>query len=369
VSVDKFDKSIAESMASRFGFQNVKNTEKFIMNFRVHKILSAEMECCLRGGLCTPFYTTNSKAKRVSIDLDLFVEDSRESAISKISGILKGRGMKIVPRKPRVVKNLLQMDLKYGTTRLQHDEKEHMRIDVMYGIDFDPPMKCIPSGHSIFTGKTDYDVTALTRGCLVADKVAALAINGTGYTKEDKAPKQIHDIGYLLDELTAADLVESFSVFKAITEFKTSGAEKGSAAEVIQHVIGFLSGLLTCNGGIDLSQEYKSYFDTFRNNYLSGDVRYSLDDLKFNVLKTLLYARCVKKAISGEIRTESAAEISHDGINGTQEPINGVRSVLKNETFFVGDRPSAFVKGALDSEPDRVLRALHGMSILDRGAF
>jgi len=235
VSVDKFgkfNKSVAESMASRFGFQNVKNTEKFIMNFRVHKILSSEMECCLRGGLCTPFYATNPKAKRVSIDLDLFMEDTRESAISKIVGVLKGRGLKIVPRKPRRVKNLLQMDLKYDTTRLLHDEKEHMRIDVMYGVDFGPPMKSISSGHSIFTGNTDYDVTALTSGCLVADKIAALAINGTGYTKKEKAPKQIHDIGYLLDGLTCEDLAESFSVFRAITEFKTSGDEEGSATEV-----------------------------------------------------------------------------------------------------------------------------------------
>jgi len=157
VSVDKFgkfNKSVAESMASRFGFQNVKNTEKFIMNFRVHKILSSEMECCLRGGLCTPFYATNPKAKRVSIDLDLFMEDTRESAISKIVGVLKGRGLKIVPRKPRRVKNLLQMDLKYDTTRLLHDEKEHMRIDVMYGVDLRPPTHTPTSAHSLSPAHT-----------------------------------------------------------------------------------------------------------------------------------------------------------------------------------------------------------------------
>lgn len=364
MSVDKFDKGIAESLASKFGFQSVKNTEKFIMNFRVHKILSAEMDCCLRGGLCTPFYATNPKARRVSIDLDLFVEDTREAAISKIVGILKGRGMKIVPRKPRMIKNLLQMDLRYDTTRLLHDEKEHMRIDVMYGVDFDPPMKSIPSGHNIFTGNTDYDVIALTRGCLVADKIAALAINGTGYTKEDKAPKQVHDIGYLLDDLTAEDLVESFNVFRAITEFKTSSAEKGSAPEVMQHVIGFLSGLLTSNSKIDLSQKYMSDFDTFRNDYLSGNVRYSLDDLKFNVLKTLLYARCAKKTIMGEIDAESAADVVHGSINGTSKPIKEVKSELKNSAFLVGDRPSAFAKGALDNEPEGVLRVLYGMSNL-----
>lgn len=360
----KFDNSITESMARGFGFQNVQNTEKFILNFHVHEILSAEMDCCLRGGLCTPFYATDPKAKRVSIDLDLFVEDTREAAISKVVSTLKGRNMKIVPRKPRKVNNLLQLDLRYGTTRLLHDEKDHMRIDVMHSVDFDPPMKSFPRGHSIFTGKVGYDVTALTPGCLASDKIAALAINGTGYTKVEKAPKQIHDIGYLLDELTPEDLAESFDVFREITEFKTRGAENGSAPEVIQHVIGFLSGLVTSNGGIGLSQKYKSDFDTFRENYLSAHVDYSPEDLKRNVLKTLLYASCAKKAIMGEIDAKDAAKIAHGGINGTADPIKDVRRELKTKTFLVGDRPSAFVKGALDNEPDSVLRVLYGMSNL-----
>ena len=131
MTVDKFDKRVAERLASQFGFQSIKNTEKFIMNFRVHKMLSAEMDCCLRGGLCTPFYATNPMAMRVSVDLDLFMEDTREAAIDKITKVVNKAEMKIVPRKPRIIRNLLQFDLRYDTTRLLHDEKEHIKIDVM----------------------------------------------------------------------------------------------------------------------------------------------------------------------------------------------------------------------------------------------
>ncbi|MDD9813299.1 MAG: nucleotidyl transferase AbiEii/AbiGii toxin family protein [Thaumarchaeota archaeon] len=369
MTADKFDKEIAEELASEFGFHSVKNTEKFIMNFRVHKILSAEMSCCLRGGLCTPFYATNPKAKRVSIDLDLFVEDTREMAISKITRVLKGSGMKITARKPRIIKNLLQFDLKYPTTRLLHDEKEHMRIDVMYDVDFNPPVKSISSGHRIFIGKTDYDVTALTRGCLVADKIATLAIKGTGYTKEIKTPKQIHDIAYLLDELSTDDLVESFNVFKVITEFKTTWSEKGSAIEVIQHVIAFLSELLVANSKIYLKQKYKSNFDEFKRDYLSSKVYYSHDELKFNILKTLLYALCTKKTIMGEINADDAAKIAHGGINDTEKPMGEIKNVLKNKPFFIGNMPSAHIKDAIDNESDRVLHVFYFMWKLDSGGM
>jgi len=136
-------------------------------------------------------------------------------------------------------------------------------------------------------------------------------------------------------------------------------------ASIIQHVIGFLSGLLAAGVRIDLSQEYKSDFETFRNNYLSSDASYSLEDLKLNVLKTLLYARCAKESIAGKISAENAAKIAHCGINGTSEPMRDVKSELKNKAFFVGDRPSTLVKDALDNEPDGVLRTLYGMSSLD----
>ena len=331
------------------------------MNFRVHKMLSAEMDCCLRGGLCTPFYATNPKAMRVSVDLDLFMEGTREAAIDKITKVVTKAKMKIVPRKPRIIRNLLQFDLRYDTTRLLHDEKEHMKIDVMYGVSFNPPMKRIYSGHSIFTGKTDYDVTALTPGCLVADKIATLAINGTGYVKESKAPKQIHDIGYLLSELTVDDLVESVNVFRVITEFKTSGAEKGSALEVIQHVVKFLAGLLVANNEINLKQKYKSNFDEFRKDYLSGNVNYSLDELKFNVLKTLLYATCAKKTIMDEINAENAAKVVYDAISGTIGSSDKIRVELAGKAISGGDTAMTPSKMSLVSESESNLQVLYGI--------
>lgn len=361
MSVNAISKDEVDRFASEFGFQSVKNAEKFMMNLRVHRILSDKMKCCLRGGLCTQFYATNPKSIRTSIDLDLFVEDAYDDASYRIVKILAGKGLKGIPRKKRKVQNLLQIDLRYDTERLLHGQKEHMKIDVLCGVDFNAFAKNIPSGHSTFAGNMEYDVIAVTRGCLIADKIASLAINGSGYKYEDKAPKQIHDIGYLLDEATVDELTESITVFKRITELKTGGIERGSSSSVIQHIINFLSRLPVVNGEIMLQENYLKNFSVFRQEYLSEQVDYSINDLKSNVLKTMLYATCAKKAVTGEITASTSAKIAHDAINGTIGSSDKIRAELEGMAISGGDTAIAPSKASLGVEAESNLQVLYGI--------
>lgn len=317
--------------------------------------------------MCTQFYATNPKSIRTSIDLDLFVGYAYGDASSRIIKVLGSRGLKGVARKHRRIKNLLQIDLRYGTSRLLHDQKEHMKIDVLCDVDFDAFAKNIPSGHSTFTGKTEYDVVAVTRGCLIADKIASLAINGTGYKDESKAPKQIHDIGYLLDEATVEELTESITVFKRITELKTVGNKDGSAASVIRHVIDFLGRLLVTNGRILLQESYMLDFREFRKKYLSGHVDYSDEDIKSNVLKTLLYAICAKKAVTGEMDAERSASIAHDAINHTIKSSDDIRRDMGGKTNPIGGTAITTGKKSLDTEEEGNLQVIYGIWRLENG--
>lgn len=361
MTANKIGKEVAKNLAAELGFKNVKNVEKMIMDARVHKALAEEIKCCLRGGLCTPFYLTNPKSIRVSIDLDLFVEYAYDDAKSKIIEVVADMGLKGVARKRRRVKNLLQIDIKYGTDRLTHDQKEHIRIDVMCGVNFEPFMKNIPSGHDVFIGKTEHDVAAVTHGCLIADKIPALAINGTGYKRKDKAPKQMHDIGYLLDEVTVGELTRSFDVFKAITELKTAGEKQGSAVSVIQHVVGFLGGLVVVDGGIDLCQEYLSDFEAFRREYLSENFEYSLDNIKYNVWKTYLYSIGVKMVVTGESDAGSCAKIVHNAINNHIASLSDIRRELKGKMLRIGGKVVTLSGEHVDGESANVLSILYGM--------
>lgn len=45
MTVEAIDKDVVDRLATKFGFQSVKNTEKFLMNMHVHRILSEEIRC------------------------------------------------------------------------------------------------------------------------------------------------------------------------------------------------------------------------------------------------------------------------------------------------------------------------------------
>lgn len=361
MTADNLGKDVAENLAGKLGFKKVENVEKMIMDARVHKALVEKIKCCLRGGMCTPFYVTSPKSMRLSVDLDLFVEYAYDDAKSKIIEIMADIGFKAVARKPRRIKNLLQIDIRYGTDRLKHDQKEHIKIDVMCGVNFEPFMKNIPSGHDVFIGKTEYDITAVTHGCLIADKIASLAINGTGYKEKDKVPKQMHDIGYLLDEITVDELTKSLSMFKEVTELKTAGDEQVSAVSEIQHVVRFLGSLVVVDGGISLCQEYLSNFNRFRQEYLSENFGYSLSDIKYNVLKTFLYSIGSKKTVMGEADAESCAKVIHDAINGTPVDLSDIRQELKGKMLHIGDKTVALSDEHVDAEAAHILRILYGI--------
>lgn len=309
---DKPDRESIEMFSKLHGFSHTSHVEKFLMDFYVHGLIASEMDFCVRGGLCTPFYAKELDAARLSVDLDGFSAKSRKFLIKSVPRILAPHGIKCVPRKPREVRNLLQFDLKYTTPMGQHDKKSHVRIDVMHDANFEFSHHTIPMGHKLFFGETKNDVDALTRGSLIADKVASLAIGSGGYINEAKAPKQIHDIGHLLSCTENKDILEAITAFFVINEFKLSHRDTDiTTTDTVKSVEKFVGGLLDINDGVSVKGQHIHDFEEFRDSYLSSNVKYTPHGLKSNILKVWAYSTFLRRVNEGSMKPEHAAHMLH----------------------------------------------------------
>lgn len=331
---DRPDRGAIEGFARLHGFSDLASVEKFLMDFYVHGLIASETEFCVRGGLCTPFYAKEADAARLSVDLDGFSPKSREQVIGIMARALSPHGIKCVPRKPREVRNLLQVDLKYTTPMGQHDKKSHVRVDIMHDVDIEYSRQTIPRGHRLFFGETKYDVVALTRGTLIADKVASLAMGSGGYASESKAPKQIHDIGHLLSNTGASDILEAVTSFFALNEFKLSHRNAGlTTSDTVKGVEGFVGGLLGTDGKVSIKGQYMRDFVAFSDSYLSSNVEYDEHALKANILKVWAYSAVLRGVDEGSMEAGRAARLLHERIAThdayARDPQKGIEGVAE----------------------------------------
>lgn len=331
---DRPDRGAIEGFAKLHGFSDLANVEKFLMDFYVHGLIASETEFCVRGGLCTPFYAKEADAARLSVDLDGFSAKSREQVIEIMARILSPHGIKCIPRKPREIRNLLQVDLKYTTPMGQHDKKSHVRVDIIHDVDVEYSRQSIPRGHRLFFGETKYDVVALTRGALIADKVASLAMGSGGYISETKAPKQIHDIGHLLSNTGAKDILEAVTSFFTLNEFKLRHRGTGlTTSDTVKGVERFVGGLLDTDGKISVKRQHVRDFVAFKDSYLSSNVEYDEHALKANILKVWAYSAILRRVHEGDMELGRAARQLHKCIAAhdayARDPQKGIEGVAE----------------------------------------
>ncbi len=315
MKVDKYDASTINNISKKYGFTSKFNIEKFIMDFSIHKLISEKMECCIRGGLCSPFYVKTPESWRLSVDIDLFMKLSHEEITKMVPEILIQAGLRCKLRKPIRISNLVQFDVWYKSALLKFDEKRRVKIDIQYSTDVDAFAQMLDKGQKPFIVGIDYAIKALRPGCLIGDKIPALAIGNMGYTDISKAPKQIHDIGYLLDSVGIDDIHDILSSFPTITQEKITHDKSGTTVnDAINAIIKFLQNLLMPNDELLVSKSYLNDFERFKGEYLSENQTYDINVIKSNILKTLLCALYIKAATESRMSKQQASTLMSESL-------------------------------------------------------
>ena len=58
-------------ISAKYGFSDSSLVERFVMCLEVHKRITGEVGCLVRGGMCMPFHHPDFEVMRMSKDVDI----------------------------------------------------------------------------------------------------------------------------------------------------------------------------------------------------------------------------------------------------------------------------------------------------------
>lgn len=269
--LDSLTPALLRSRADRLGFRNTGNLEKFVADFDAHEAISRSLTCHVRGGLCFPFHV-DSSAHRLSTDLDLYTEDEKDDVVATVPGLLEGHGFTsvsthwlnrndIAPSHP--VRFKARFKSSFGKT-------SSIFVDVACKFDMGlVDTMTVPPGHDLMGMRTEHEISALSMGSLLADKIISLAIGTIGYNRLLSTQKQIYDVGKLIQHAGADDLESMMSTYGRLTDFKLSRDSRGyTSKEATASIVSYLGKVGRADPGPDFPEHWVD-FKNFSTSMLS----------------------------------------------------------------------------------------------------
>jgi len=289
--LESLDKKTLRSRIDKLKFRNAGNLEKLAADFDAHAAISEEIECHLRGGLCMPFHVAG-EAHRISVDIDLYTPASREHVAKAVPAALAGRGFVstdiLKTRRTAPLSHLVRF-----TSRFQSHfgVRASIHIDIACGIDTGMiDTVTFPAGQHVLGFRTERAVSALSRGSLIADKIPSLGIGTVGYGKLKSTPKQIYDVGTLIQHSGAGDLESALSTYERLSDFKLAHDSRGHGRdEVTRSIVGYLEGIGRQGSSPDSAQHWKDFAE-FSQGMLSARMSGQRDHTE-RILLCLLLAK------------------------------------------------------------------------------
>ena len=301
-------------IADRYGFQD-KVMEKFLMDYLVHQYVTDAIECVTKGGMCMAFYPTGDTLQRLSVDIDLATKlpaSSVESAMKHVAGMPNAiRVQKHSPSKQAVPKNNLVTYYVYYKSDLSPEGR--IKIDFLYGLDFDYSIRTIPAGRAIIEFKTPHEIRILTRSALLADKLGTLAEGTIGLEAEKRGDiaKQIFDVGCLISGASSADITGFFVEFQKILEKEKAINSKLdiSARDVTASIQTALDGMLNVKNQVKFTSDARKGYLDFKSTHISRKTRYEVTDHHANILVIRILNHLVGEVLDGKSGEDAAAEM------------------------------------------------------------
>jgi hypothetical protein len=313
------NKAHIDSIKNAFGLNDVQAIEKFIMDYEMLYHLQKEIPSIVKGGMAVPFYTSDRKARRLSVDIDFVSMASPkeiDTAITRIKEQIKSFAAieRYVPKNP--VYNLPMSTFIVSYTSCYSGEQDSVKIDIYHDFKEEIYPYKVKTGYDLFALKTDYEFSIFGQGSLIGDKLTTLAFDTIGIDPNGhravEISKHIYDIGCLVRNATSKEMMLVNEVFRTISRYEMAVRELDNISDVriADDIIVSMDKLLPLSDkGLVLNQAQNQRFKIFRNQLFSPKDYVGLNH-KIDILLIRLIASYFKLIVSGRTGvTESANKL------------------------------------------------------------
>jgi len=229
-----------------------------------------------------------------------------------VPGLLAGHGFMSVSthwrsRKDMPVRQLVRFNAKF---RSKFGATASIFVDVSCGLG--PGLVdtvTVPPGHALLGIRTEHEISALSMGSLMADKIMSLGIGTVGYNSLSSTPMQIYDIGKLIQHAGVGDFESLLSTYGKLTEFKLSRDSRGyTQKEVLASIVSYLDGLGRADDAPGLDEHW-GHFRDFSTSMLSRPQQAMVCHME-RILLVLACAGSLSRSLEpGAPRAEEAARL------------------------------------------------------------
>lgn len=302
-----------ESIKNQFGFPNRIPIERFIMDFEMQYHISQKLDCITRGGMCMPFHIReNIAVRRLSVDIDLFTNSPLEQiqqTMKQINDELTE--VKIIQHEPKDSLPIPLVTYK-ANYRSCFGTDDFVKIDILYDTNIPLATQKISSGFELFAFKTDYDITILDHGTLMADKLTTLSLPPLGLEPGkhgDEIPKQLYDVGILLELAKKEDILRVYEDIQTLIKYKGKFLDSALTVEkALKNMNISLTSLMTTDNSIAMTTEQHTRHNNFTSNLL-GNFAYTTTKHVCDILLVRLFCKHVLSILQGKLTIDKSAEL------------------------------------------------------------
>jgi hypothetical protein len=303
-------------ISEKYGFPANQLVEKFVMCLEMHKRITQKIRCHTRGGMCMPFHQPGFEVRRMSKDIDMptgHSVDEVERVMNSMDGVDGLRCSKIDPRNPLPIENLVSYRIAYDSCL---GRQERVKVDAFCGADMNLDTRLIPPGSRILDFETLQEMTILSRGALIADKITSLAVGTVGVNGESHTEivKQIYDIALLLRQASAEDLETSHDSYRRLTEFKVGCFRHDppyTISDVTASVVQLLCDLLPLKTKEIVAPNLLRRYRGFQGSYLTKRHSYTASNHITDVILVLVLVMSIQRRSEGHPPPSEAGEAGH----------------------------------------------------------
>lgn len=312
-----WNKAHIDGISEAFSLKDVLAIEKFIMDYEMLYHIQKEIPCIVvKGGMAVPFYTTDKKARRLSVDIDLVTAataDEIRKAFEKIAGRLSF--VKIEPYVPKNPVYRLPLSTFNVTYKSFYSEKPStVKVDIYHDFEDEVYPRKVPRGYDLLALSTDYEFDIYGHGALIGDKLTTLAFNTVGIDpkgrKDSEIAKHIFDIGCLIRTADEGEMKYLYEMFKSASQYEIAVRELSGIGleQIADDIMASMDLLLVFDkNGLVLSKPQNERFRIFRNQLFST-INYPGLSHKIDILVIKLLASYLKSIVSSEMTVEDFAK-------------------------------------------------------------
>lgn len=320
ISIPKKD---IDDISKKYEFKFESYIEKLLMDVKLGNILTNELDCRVRGGLCFLLLSKSRIVTRLSKDIDILVKTSEDETEENISNIMKKHGIicKRIPKSKHLpIKNFMKFEITYDS----HYDDKILLLEIDYNVNITLPRDMNATKTDLFEYEFVNTSKLLTKGTLMIDKIIALSLPPIGTKREFNIIKHIHDVGTLLRQSSTDDLKESIEVLSKLMEYHINQHNRINEIgieDVIKGIETSLQSKLDCRNNLKLEDKHQTSLGEFRGKYIAPKGYVRSMHLN-NILLVWRYLLYLKESLIVNFDIQNQTNEMHNIIQRNQELLN-----------------------------------------------